>query len=639
MAAALLLALLLAGAAGQPSPCAGPINVEGAAKFCQTLTKVCIDHGDYVLYENKHNPRHEAFQGLPQIALGSVKIDYHGFADVWGTELAYPDPLVRPATDGEESRELQEPQFSSCTVPLVIYPSYLYSYGEFFARTLATLYAMRSKGWVDGRSTLLVATLGMRLEPYHNFLLAPFSVWPPATLGHASARLPLSTAEPYNPDGRHVRCFRSLAVCRTSYLWRLGVERPLWSTGQFILAHYRAQLPPPEPELADPSKLRVVISTRPLDSHARVLVNQDQVWSWCTKFQEPRGAPNWGGTSCLRHEFGRDALRDLAVAANADVLIGVHGGALFNAFFMPARSSVVEIRPLGFRGAWPNAYMKDMTATDDAHSLFWWGINAATPNASAPGDLELRARGLNATWPRDRHTRIRLVPLQYIFERIALTRRDESRYLEFRRRREHYITDTLTNLGEDDRRLRRQLLDAGEGGAGAGAGALAADGSGAGEGGVARQLPAAASPLMPGVGSSGGSSSSSSSRSSGGSSGGSSSSSSGGSSSSSGSGGGGGGGATEAAAGATAGDGGGAGTPLLAPSVGDADSDWRHGSERWGGDYGGYGWLAEGGDGGPGSGASTAAAAESEGAAGGGGGGGGAPPRGAPRPPRAEEEL
>jgi hypothetical protein len=58
------------------------------------------------------------------------------------------------------------------------------------------------------RSTLMVATLGMRLEPYHSFLLAPFSAWPATTLGHASARLPLSAEEPYNPDGRHVRCFR-----------------------------------------------------------------------------------------------------------------------------------------------------------------------------------------------------------------------------------------------------------------------------------------------------------------------------------------------------------------------------------------------------------------------------------------------
>lgn len=38
--------------------------------------------------------------------------------------------------------------------------------------------------------------------------------------------------------------------------------------------------------------------------------------------------------------------------------VGVHGSALFNAFYMPLHSSVVEIRPYGFSGEWPNMYMK-----------------------------------------------------------------------------------------------------------------------------------------------------------------------------------------------------------------------------------------------------------------------------------------
>lgn len=92
--------------------CPERVNVEPISKFCQDFTKVCVDHGDYVLYENKHNPRHEAFTGIPQIKLDSVHVDYYGFGDVWGTEFLYPHPLLRPATDGEESKELQEPQFS-----------------------------------------------------------------------------------------------------------------------------------------------------------------------------------------------------------------------------------------------------------------------------------------------------------------------------------------------------------------------------------------------------------------------------------------------------------------------------------------------------------------------------------------------
>lgn len=115
-AAALAVAAPLAAAADalpQRVPCADPVDVEPMAKFCQQLTKVCVDHGEYVLYDAKHNPRHESFQGLPQIKLDSVHVDYYGFGDVWGTEFLYPHPLIRPATDGEETTELQDPQFTS----------------------------------------------------------------------------------------------------------------------------------------------------------------------------------------------------------------------------------------------------------------------------------------------------------------------------------------------------------------------------------------------------------------------------------------------------------------------------------------------------------------------------------------------
>lgn len=49
-----------------------------------------------------------------------------------------------------------------------------------------------------------------------------------------------------------------------------------------------------------------------------------------------------------------------------------------------------------------------MTSKDDKHSLLWWGVSAVRPQASAPGALELEGRGDNATWPRDRHTQVRL---------------------------------------------------------------------------------------------------------------------------------------------------------------------------------------------------------------------------------------
>jgi capsular polysaccharide biosynthesis protein len=38
--------------------------------------------------------------------------------------------------------------------------------------------------------------------------------------------------------------------------------------------------------------------------------------------------------------------------------VGVHGSGLLNALYMRKGSSLVEVRPYGLNGSWPNAYMK-----------------------------------------------------------------------------------------------------------------------------------------------------------------------------------------------------------------------------------------------------------------------------------------
>lgn len=47
----------------------------------------------------------------------------------------------------------------------------------------------------------------MKLEPWHSFLLAPFTPFDVTTLSHMSSRQPIETPESYSPDGQHARCF------------------------------------------------------------------------------------------------------------------------------------------------------------------------------------------------------------------------------------------------------------------------------------------------------------------------------------------------------------------------------------------------------------------------------------------------
>jgi hypothetical protein len=147
-AAALWLHWLLLAQAGL---CPDTSVLSRLPNQCQKLSKVCVDQNVYVLYENQANPRHELYSRVPQLQLHNITIDYYGFGDVWATHFEHPQPMVRPATAGEETRELAHPQFSRCSIPMVVYASHLYMYGNFFAHTVTAIHMMQQAGVLDKR--------------------------------------------------------------------------------------------------------------------------------------------------------------------------------------------------------------------------------------------------------------------------------------------------------------------------------------------------------------------------------------------------------------------------------------------------------------------------------------------------------
>jgi hypothetical protein len=118
---------------------------------CTSLPRVCVDQRVYVLYANQHNPRHELFAGLPRVSLANISIDYYGFGDEWGTAFVPPQPRIRPATAGEETRELAHPQFSQCTLPVVLHAHRLYSFADFFINTAAAVHMLQVSHTFDKR--------------------------------------------------------------------------------------------------------------------------------------------------------------------------------------------------------------------------------------------------------------------------------------------------------------------------------------------------------------------------------------------------------------------------------------------------------------------------------------------------------
>ena len=75
--------------------------------------------------------------------------------------------------------------------------------------------------------------------------------------------------------------------------------------------------------------------------------------------------------------FGVNNDEDVRVARTADVLVGMHGAGMFNAFFLPKHSAVLEIRPYRFEGAWPDRFVKLWTAKD--RCIFYFQISIVSP--------------------------------------------------------------------------------------------------------------------------------------------------------------------------------------------------------------------------------------------------------------------
>lgn len=156
-----LLALAVCQGLVNSQPCPDTIDTTHVSDMCHSFGRVCLDQNTYVLYDTAHNPRHAAFGSIPSVHLDNIHMNYYGFGDVWGTEFTYGDPFFRPGTAGEETKELMEPQFSRCTIPMVIYPNYLYNYAEFYMRVVTTLHALQNRGWLDRRYCFCKRMTGM----------------------------------------------------------------------------------------------------------------------------------------------------------------------------------------------------------------------------------------------------------------------------------------------------------------------------------------------------------------------------------------------------------------------------------------------------------------------------------------------
>ena len=201
----------------------------------------------------------------------------------------------------------------------------------------------------------------------------------------AMAEEPVATWNPPSPE-----CFERLAVCRlrgtfpgSTYPGRM---RP-WSVAQSL---GRRLLGAAQWELGATSERQVVYVKR---RGKRRILNLPSLASWCT-------GGVLQGTSCRQWEFGGGLAADMGAMRQASVLVGMHGAGLANAFFMPRGSSVIEVRPYGFEGTWPDRYLKLQLGLEDALGYFQLSVGSPTLCGLQPAVKVFDARDRSCRVPR-----------------------------------------------------------------------------------------------------------------------------------------------------------------------------------------------------------------------------------------------
>lgn len=284
--------------------------------------------------------------------------------------------------------EVEARGFSPC-VPLVWRPVWAFNFGESFANSISPLHELHAGKLIDPRVLLRPDLAAAKRPTWYQQLFGAFSEQPLASLREVGTRcLERDARAKLRGDrlsGRpalrcHAACYERLLICSFKSLLDTHQQVPdgfaPWRAAQHVASRVmrgRAE--------ASSHVWRVLFvnRTQTLNKDRRGLrriSNLEQLLEQCAGW---RGV----GVRCSAREFGRHGVAsDVLAVREADVLVGTHGSALDNALFMRRGSAMVEVRPYGFEGQWPDRYLKLLTGIENA--VHYYQISSGAPQLSSP---------------------------------------------------------------------------------------------------------------------------------------------------------------------------------------------------------------------------------------------------------------
>ena len=299
---------------------------------------------------------------------------------------------MRPAAPGSAAarllaREVEARGFSPC-VPLVWRPVWAFTFGEQFANSISPLYELHAAKLIDDGLLLRPDLAAARRPSWYRQLFGTFSQQPLASLREIGTRCLDKDAQLKLRGGAlnrfqvkrcEARCHARLLVCGFESLLDTHKYVPPrftpWRAAQFVAM--RVVGPGLEQAPSGPWRVLLVNRTQTENKDNRGLrriANLPQLLELCE---------GWAVARCEAREFGRHGVAaDVRAVRAADVLVGMHGSALDNALFMRRGAALIEARPYGFEGQWPDRYLKLLLAIETA--VHYYQISAGSPQLSYP---------------------------------------------------------------------------------------------------------------------------------------------------------------------------------------------------------------------------------------------------------------
>ena len=366
---------------------------------CRLLTPACIFNETVF---------HRSADGFWQPLHGRVRIPWNSHHQINYAELNRINE--RTGAQLTSIMDLAPKQDSACEPPLSFVPVWSLNYADTMYSSLVPLIELDALHLIQANRTLLLPDpLLKHMHPKCRSNTNGPCHTPEWFRTLLTLLSPLQFTHQLSPSCGHGDlsrcpkpvCFSHLRFCSLRSMFDArpkGLD--VWTSVQRLVT---VQANEAHGEPAQSSIIRVLIERRfSKGMKGRSLANLDELLSRCSQD---------ASLACTTHTFGAAGLAaDMRAVRAADVLVGLHGAGLANAWFMRRRSVVVEVRPYGFDGSWPDSYFRSPIRAVSPPRIFHLTVAIGAPELCRPNrgfaitiSDALSARACTLPWATLRH--------------------------------------------------------------------------------------------------------------------------------------------------------------------------------------------------------------------------------------------